>query len=108
MDTGSNSTFFYPSVRGALDKAEISQLRTKKEKVGGAGGVIERKTELLPAIRLDMDGKAITLKDLSLLTETPADSRRYRDGVIGMDALWNGFLLDFEAMRVEIQPTSPH
>ena len=40
---------------------------------------------------------------VALLAEAPKGDARYRDGVIGMDALWSGFLLDFEAMRLEVQ-----
>ena len=38
-----------------------------------------------------------------VLSEAPTGNGRYRDGVIGMDALWSGFRLDFDAMRMEIQ-----
>jgi hypothetical protein len=32
----------------------------------------------------------------------PKGNIRFRDGVIGMDALWSGFLLDFDAMRLQV------
>jgi hypothetical protein len=45
----------------------------------------------------------MALKKLSLRSESPGGKFRYFDGVIGMDALWSGFLLDFQAMRLDVQ-----
>jgi hypothetical protein len=42
-------------------------------------------------------------KKLSLLSTAPMGNGRYRDGVIGMDALWSGFRLDFDAMRLDVE-----
>lgn len=100
LDTGSNATFLYPSFRGALGAA---RLRTHREKMAGAGGMIKRKDEVVPALRIDLLGKPIDLKNISLLPDQPHGVAGLRDGVIGMDALWNGFLLDFDAMRLEAQ-----
>jgi hypothetical protein len=71
--------------------------------VAGAGGVIQRKTEVVAMLRIEVLGKAIDLKNLSLLSTPPIGNGRYRDGVIGMDALRSGFLLDFDAMRLEVE-----
>jgi hypothetical protein len=75
----------------------------KREKVGGAGGIITRKTQLVPALEIEVLRQRLTLKNLSLLSETPRGNGRYRDGVIGMDALWSGFGLDFDTMRLQVQ-----
>ncbi len=103
LDTGANAGVLYPSFREAVGRDENPRLRTKREKVAGAGGVIERKTEVVPTLGIEIFGKPIRLKKLSLLPEAPPGSGRYRDGVIGMDALWGGFRLDFDAMRLEIE-----
>jgi predicted aspartyl protease len=103
LDTGANATVLYPSFLDALGRDEHSRLRTKREKLAGAGGVIQRKTEVVPALGIEVLGQLIGLKNLSLLPEAPPGSARYRDGVIGMDALWSGFRLDFDAMRLEIE-----
>jgi predicted aspartyl protease len=103
LDTGANDTVLYPSFREALGRQEELRLRTKREKVAGAGGVIQRKTEVVPMLRIEVLGKAIDLKKLSLLSAAPIGNGRYRDGVIGMDALWSGFRLDFDAMRLEVE-----
>jgi predicted aspartyl protease len=103
LDTGANATVLYPSFREALGGQEKLRLRTKREKVAGAGGAIQRKTEVVPMLRIEALGKAIDLKKLSLLSTAPMGTGRYRDGVIGMDALWSGFRLDFGAMRLEVQ-----
>jgi hypothetical protein len=38
-----------------------------------------------------------------MLPEQPKGENRFRDGVVGMDALWNGFSLDFDAMRLVVR-----
>jgi predicted aspartyl protease len=103
LDTGANDTVLYPSFRDALGSQEKLRLRTKCEKVAGAGGAMQRKTEVIPTLRIEVLGRAIDLKKLSLLSTTPTGNGRYRDGVIGMDALWSGFRLDFDAMRLEVE-----
>jgi hypothetical protein len=54
-------------------------------------------------LRIEVLGKATDLKKLSLLSAAPIGNGRYRDGVIGMDALRSGFRLDFDAMRLEVE-----
>jgi hypothetical protein len=54
-------------------------------------------------LRIEVLGKAIDLKKRSLLSAAPTGNGRYRDGVIGMDALRSGFRLDFDAMRLEVE-----
>jgi predicted aspartyl protease len=103
LDTGANASVLYPSFLDALGRDENLRLRTKREKLAGAGGVIQRKTEVVPTLGIEVLGKLISLKKLSLLSEAPLGNGRYRDGVIGMDALWSGFRLDFDAMRLEIE-----
>ena len=103
LDTGANDTVLYPSFREALGRQEKLRLQTKREKVAGAGGVIQRKTEVVPWLRIEVLEKAIDLKKLSLLSASPIGNGRYRDGVIGMDALKGGFRLDFDAMRLEVE-----
>ena len=71
--------------------------------MAGAGGGLRRKTEVVRTLRIEVLGKAIDLKKLSLLSAAPMGNGRYRDGVIGMDALWGGFRLDFDAMRLEVE-----
>jgi predicted aspartyl protease len=106
LDTGANDSVLYPSFRNALAGPEQSHLRNKREKTAGAGGaVIPRTTAVVPKLGIELYGKSIELKKLSLLPESPSGTGRYRDGVIGMDTLWNGFVLDFSAMRLE--PITP-
>ena len=103
LDTGANATVLYPSFLDALGRDEKSGLRTKREKVGGAGGVIQRTTKVVPALEIEVLGKRIRVSHVSLLSEAPPGNDRYREGVVGMDALWGGFKLDFDAMRVEVE-----
>jgi predicted aspartyl protease len=103
LDSGANASVLYPSFRDALTREETHRLKTKRKKTAGAGGMIQRKTELVPALRIEVFETSVNLRKLSLLPEMPTGSERYRDGVIGMDALWSGFLLDFDAMRLEVK-----
>jgi predicted aspartyl protease len=103
LDTGANVTTLYPPFRVALTSDEKIKLKTKGEKTAGAGRMIERKVVLVPSLRIEVFETPVNLKNVSLLSEMPAGSSRYRDGVIGMDALWSGFLLDFDGMRLEVE-----
>jgi hypothetical protein len=103
LDTGANDTTLYPSFRDALSHEELAQIRSKREKNAGAGGAIQVRAEVVPALRLKILGTMVSLKNVSMLPEQPRGDTRFRDGVVGMDALWNGFLLDFDAMRLALQ-----
>jgi predicted aspartyl protease len=102
LDTGANATALYPSFRDALGSGGL-RLRTKREKMAGAGGIIKQKTQLVPTLRIEIFAKPVEIKNVSLLPQQPRGDIGHRDGVIGMDALWGGFLLDFDAMRLEVQ-----
>ena len=102
FDSGANATVLYPSFRKALLSREQSHLQNKREKTAGAGGTIYQRTSaVVPTLSIDLLGKEIELERISLLHEPPTGSSRYRDGVIGMDALREGLLIDFPAMRLE-------
>ncbi len=103
LDTGANVTSLYPSFRDALSREETARLRSKREKMAGAGGAIQIRAEVFPALRFEILGTPVSLKKVSMLPEQPKGESRFRDGVVGMDALWNGFLLDFDAMRLAVQ-----
>jgi hypothetical protein len=102
LDTGANDTTLYPSFLDALSREETARIRSKREKIAGAGGAIQIRTGVVPALRLEIVGTPVSLKKVSMLPEQPKGEKRFRDGVVGMDALWNGFLLDFDAMRLVI------
>ena len=103
LDTGANDTSLYPSFRDALSREETARIRSKREKRAGAGGAIQIRAEVVPALRFGILGTPVSLKKVSILPEQPKGGNRFRDGVVGMDALWNGFLLDFDAMRLVIR-----
>jgi predicted aspartyl protease len=48
LDTGANATVLYPSFLDSLRHDENLRLRTKREKVAGAGEVIQRRTSVVP------------------------------------------------------------
>ncbi|HUA60496.1 MAG TPA: aspartyl protease family protein [Verrucomicrobiae bacterium] len=103
LDTGANSTDLYPSFRAALTASEIAALKSGKQTFGGAGGTVERQLSFIPELRIEFFDTPVELKNRALLPETPKGDGRYRDGVVGMDALRNGFLLDFDTMRFEVR-----
>jgi hypothetical protein len=102
LDTGANVSSLYLSFRSALAPDEIAALTTTEEKMGGAGGIIVRRTEVVQTPRLFLAGRQLNLANVSLLTTQPEGDLRYRDGVLGMDALRRGVSLDFRAMQVHL------
>ena len=87
----------YRSFRSALTKDEIAELTARDEKTGGAGEIVVRRTEAVRTLRLFVSGRPVNLSNVSLLTTAPEGDARYRDGVLGTDALRPGFTLDFRA-----------
>ena len=103
LDTGANASSLYRSFRSALTKDEIGGLTTRDEKTGGAGEIIVRGTEVVRTPRLFLAGRPLDLSNVSLLTTAPEGDARYRDGVLGIDALRTGFTLDFRAMQLHLE-----
>ena len=103
LDTGANLSTLYASFREALTEGEIDALTTTDEQVGGAGELIVRRTAVVPTPRLSVAGRPLPLSNVSLLTTAPEGDARYRDGVLGVDALRSGFMLDFRAMQLLIE-----
>ncbi len=102
LDTGFNATVLYPSFRGALGNDELARLKPERQEFGGAGGVVQRTTYVVPALRLEVLGQAVELHSIRMFGETSAGGARL-DGVLGMDALERGFGLDFTAMRLTLK-----
>jgi predicted aspartyl protease len=100
LDTGANNTHLSASFRNALDPDEIRALQDKSEALAGASGTIQRQIQAVRKLRLEILDKPVNLRKVSLASEGPGKSRD--DGIIGMDALWGGFHIDFEAMRLEL------
>ena len=102
LDTGANTTSTYPSVRDALTKEEISRLTTKRDKRGGAGGIVIEKVQLIPVLPLDVLERTVDLPKISLLPKDPGGNHHFHDGVLGMDGLAGGFTLDFHNMQLRL------
>jgi predicted aspartyl protease len=103
LDTGANASSLYRSFHSALTKGEIAALTIGEEQTGGAGEILVRRTEQIKALRLVVSDRPVDLSDVSLLTTAPEGNTRYRDGVLGTDALRRGFTLDFRAMQLRIE-----
>ena len=103
LDTGTNVTALYPSMRDALAQWERDQLAgTAGAGFAGAGGSEQREADLVPSIQLEVLGRAVYLQRISLLRKAPAGTTG-RDGILGLDALAGGFRLDFRAMRFTLK-----
>jgi hypothetical protein len=102
FDTGANASFVYPSFRDRLTKDEIAKLERKQDEIGGAGSTVSPMTEVARTLPLEILGHSVELKDISLLPDQPRGGRSYRDGVLGMDALHDGFTLDFRNMQLRL------
>jgi hypothetical protein len=102
LDTGANATSVNPSFRDALMPDEIASLKSKRDQTAGAGGMVTRKTQVLPTLRLDILGRTEELTKVSLVGQQPTGDKSYRDGTLGTDALISGFTLDFRAMQLRL------
>lgn len=102
LDTGANASFGYPSLRETLMPVEIARLKRKRDKTGAVGGTVSRKTEVAPTLRLEILGRSVELTNFSLLLKQLTGDSSYRDGVLGMDGLSGGFMLDFRAMQLRL------
>jgi len=102
LDTGANATSVSPSFRDALMPDEIASLKSKRDQTAGAGGMVTRKTQVLPTLRLDILGRTEELTKVSQVGQQSTGDKSYRDGTLGMDALISGFTLDFRAMQLRL------
>jgi hypothetical protein len=102
LDTGANASVLYPSFRSALSADAIAGLTEREETTAGAGGMVVRKTEAVRTLRLLVPGRPVDLSGISLLASVPEGDARFRDGVLGTDALRGGFTLDFGAMQFRL------
>jgi hypothetical protein len=104
LDTGMTQTRLYPSIRDALAQWERDQLTDSREaEFGGAGGSARAAFVFVPTIRLELQGRAVYLSHIPLLSKAPAGAAGLRDGILGIDALAGGFRLDFRTMRLTLK-----
>jgi hypothetical protein len=98
LDTGANRSAVYASFREALGLGESARLKTGHEKSAGVGGIVQQTVARIPKLDLEVLGKPVELRKISLLPQPPGDGRWF-DGVLGIDAMPRGFTLDFRAMQ---------
>ena|ERR1035438_7319213 len=102
LDTGANKGYLYASFRDALEPEERRKVRRAPETRGGAGGIVHQMAEIVPSLQLQVAGKVVELKKISLRQQQPAETGSYLDGLIARDALMGGFTLDFRAMQLRL------
>jgi hypothetical protein len=98
LDTGGTTTYLYPTVREALTPEQRAKLSPQSRRFGGIGGSTKIETELVPQLELELPGRTVGLGGVALRK----DSNPYSDGLLGMDALKDGFAIDFRDMRFEV------
>lgn len=101
LDTGGDTTYLYSSFRETLTPDERSKLKRQRRGFSGMGGSIKLETELVPHLELELPGRTVGLREVSLRLDSPPGSG-YSNGLLGMDALKGGFILDFRIMRLEL------
>jgi|GEM_PF-5201622 len=102
LDTGSATTFFYPS---AYPKMGIVPGRQSKTLMAGAGGNAMMKVDQLDSCQILVDSQLVTLGYAEgMIPSTSDDSLFQFDGVIGQDILSKGiFKLDGKARFYKFQ-----
>ncbi len=104
LDTGLTKTLLYPSMRDVLAPWERNQLGGSRAAVfSGGGGSERREADFVPNMEFAIRGRTFYLQGLNLLGKGPAGKAEFRDGILGMDALTGGFILDFHAMEFRLQ-----
>ena len=58
--------------------------------------------EVIPMLRLEVLRQPVDLTNVRRLPEQLAGSASYRDGVLGIDGLAGGFLVDFRSMHLTL------
>lgn len=102
LDTGGDRTYLYSSFRETLTPEEQSNLKRQRRGFTGAGGSTKIESELVPQMELELPGRAVRLREVSLRLDSPSPGNGYSDGLLGMDALKGGFTIDFRTMRLEL------
>jgi hypothetical protein len=102
FDTGANATYLNHSFRDALTPDEIASLKSHHDETAGVGRLVNRKSESIAMLRLQILGRPTELTDITLLGEQPAGDQAYRDGTLGTDAVVSGFTLDFNTMQLRL------
>lgn len=101
IDTGAGETSLLPRFAADFPSATAGATQVT-ERIGGAGGTVEQDNQILPALEFRIGSKVVRLSNISLGSETlnqPVDHGR-----LGQDALRHSYVLDFQAMRLEIMP----
>lgn len=102
LDTGSATTFFYPSAYPKLNRVPRKQSKTL---TGGAGGNEMMKVDQLDSCQILIDSYLITLNYAEgMLSRDLSDSLFQFDGVIGQDILSKGvFKMNAKARRFSFE-----
>jgi hypothetical protein len=103
LDTGANSSGLFPSVRQTLTPQEAAAMTTTQQKTVSVGGkIVKQKIGQLPLFQLLVLDTPLDLRNASFLPGRADADPRYRDGILGIDALFGGFDLDFQNMRFTV------
>ena len=104
MDTGANTSDFSEKYFAANKDKILAKGIPRMQKMGGAGGIIEREVYELEKVRLKIGGQALTIPTITVLTDKFPFLETY-DGNLGQDILmyYNKFILNFEDMYLAFE-----
>lgn len=105
LDTGANASSL--SVRFASLHPDLATVDDGPSRRGGAGGVEEIRNRRLEQVDLRLGDVVQVVPAISVETSpTPGDEDRF--GIVGADVLglFESIVLDFEAMRLDVQPAT--
>lgn len=80
LDTGASTPGLYQAY---VNKSDTTKAVKKKMTVGSAGGTVKMQTLVFPRVKLNVSGKVITMRNVSVLPHT-ADDLFVSDGVLGI------------------------
>lgn len=102
FDTGARSTLLFRRVRDDAPGLTVGAERHAASMVGAGGSTRDSEALRIEQLDIDIGGREVTLEGVNVLGE----ARDGRQGILGQDVLLSGsgYIIDFHAMRVELQP----
>lgn len=108
LDSGASASSLSPLF--ARRHPELTHgLPTRQEHFASAGGATSRRSAVLPAAALELDGKTVALEQIAIGLDESADVETRQFGVLGGDVLgrFSYWRVDFERMRLELGEIVP-
>jgi len=101
FDSGANASYLRAAGRTLLTRAQARSAAPHDRRIGGAGGMVNSRHDVLPRLTLRIAGAPITLTDVSIVDQDKEGAARIGDDAI---ARLSALTLDFDQMRVAASP----